>query len=248
MSCGRQPFPVSSGIVEPILDVRDLSVRFGSTTVLRNLSFNVERGDSLAVLGPNAAGKTVLFRALVGAIRFEGTVRWAPGTRLGYVPQTLDLERDIPMSGLDFLRARAALVPGRGNAASTIGRTLALVGVTREAAGHTIGTLSGGQFQRLLIAFALVGEPDVLLLDEPMAGIDAPGQEHLTALVRRLQAEQGLTVLFISHELSVVYRSASRVLCLNRERICLGPPRSVLTPDLLHEVYGTPVDYHVHDD
>jgi ABC-type Mn2+/Zn2+ transport system ATPase subunit len=87
----------------------------------------------------------------------------------------------------------------------------------------------------------------VLLLDEPTAGVDEPGQERLNELVRRLQTEQSLTVLFISHELSVVYRYANNVLCLSRDRVCVGPPKAVLTPDLLHEIYGTPVDYHVHD-
>jgi len=99
----------------------------------------------------------------------------------------------------------------------------------------------------LLIAFALAGDPNVLLLDEPTAGVDEPGQEHLNELVHRLQNEQGLTVLFISHELSVVSRYADDVLCLSRDRVCLGSPKTVLTPDLLHEMYGSPVGYHVHD-
>jgi zinc transport system ATP-binding protein len=233
--------------VDAILEVSRLSIRFGKTTILQDVSFRVERGTSLAILGPNAAGKTVLFKALIGAIPFEGSVRWAPETRIGYVPQKLDLERDIPMTGMDFLRARAALPPGTLGGDAAVRNTLALVGVTPEAAKQTIGTLSGGQFQRLLVAFALVGNPNVLLLDEPTAGVDEPGQERLNELVRRLQTEQGLTVLFISHELSVVYRYANNVLCLSRDRVCVGPPRAVLTPDVLHEMYGTPVDYHVHD-
>ena len=229
-----------------ILRVRNLSVRFGNTTVLRDLSFDVERGSSLAILGPNAAGKTVLFRALIGAIPFEGTVEWSPAARIGYVPQKLDLERDIPMTGLDFLRARAALARSpSGDAAIT--RALTLVGMTPAAAAQPIGTLSGGQFQRLLVAFALVGAPNVLLLDEPTAGVDEPGQERLNEMVRRLQVEHALTVLFISHDLSVVYRYATNVLCLSRERVCVGPPRTVLTPDLLRDMYGTAIDFHVHD-
>lgn len=229
---------------EDVLDVRHLSIRFGSSVVVTDLSFRVSRGTSLAIIGPNGAGKTVLFRALIRAIPFEGHVRWAPGTRLGYVPQKLDLERDVPITGGDFLRARAALA--RESAAS-VARALALVGVSPEVASYPIGTLSGGQFQRLLIAFALVGNPNVLLLDEPTAGVDEPGQERLNELVRRLQHEQGLTILFISHELSVVYRYATNVLCLGRVPACVGPPRTILTPELLHEMYGTPMDYHVHD-
>jgi zinc transport system ATP-binding protein len=243
--------------VDHVLTVSRLSVRFGKTTVVRDLSFHVERGSALAILGPNAAGKTVLFRALISAIPFEGTIQWAPNTRIGYVPHKLDLERDIPMTGLDFLRARAALAPSRDRSRRLrfrrltevdVTRALSLVGMPRDAAKQRIGTMSGGQFQRLLIAFALAGDPNVLLLDEPTAGVDEPGQERLNELVRRLQQEQGLTVLFISHELSVVSRYANNVLCLSRERVCLGPPRTVLTPELLQEMYGTPMDYHVHDD
>lgn len=233
--------------MDAILTVEALSIRFGKTTVVRDLTFSVERGASLAILGPNGAGKTVLFRALIGAIPAEGTVRWAPGTRIGYVPQKLDLERDVPMTGMDFLKARATLAPDLTDRDAAIDHMLSLVGVTRAAAAQTLGTLSGGQFQRLLVAFALVGQPTVLLLDEPTAGVDERGQERLNELVHRLQVEQALTVLFISHELSVVYRYATDVLCLSRDRVCIGPPRTVLTPDLLHEMYGTPVDYHVHD-
>ena len=229
---------------EPVLEVSHLSVAFGATRVLTDLSFRVPRGTSLAIIGPNGSGKTVLFRALIRAIPFEGVVRWAPGTRIGYVPQKLDLERDVPVTGLDFLGARAALAAGDGR---DVDRLLSLVGVSPELAAQPIGTLSGGQFQRLLVAFALVGRPDVLLLDEPTAGVDEPGQERLNALIGRLRDERALTTLFISHELSVVDRYATNVLCLGRARTCIGPPRAILTPDLLHEIYGTPLDYHVHE-
>jgi len=227
-----------------ILEVDHLSLRFGTNQVLQDLSFRVARGSSLAVIGPNGSGKTVLFRALIGALPFEGAIRWSPGLRIGYVPQKLDLERDIPITGIDFLQARAALT--RGEAADIPG-ALALVGVSQEVARRPIGIISGGQFQRLLVAFALVGNPDVILLDEPTAGIDQPGQERLNELVRRLQQEQGLTVLLISHELTVVYRYAADVLCLSRETTCIGPPKTILTPELLRKVYGTEVEYHIHE-
>lgn len=228
--------------MESVLEVSHLSVRFGNARVLSDVSFRVPKGSSLAVIGPNGAGKTMLFRALIGAISFEGTVHWAAGTRIGYVPQKLDLERDIPITGVDFLRARAALA---GEPVANISRVLGLVGVPLEIAHQPIGTMSGGQFQRLLVAFALVGNPNVLLLDEPTAGVDEPGQERVNELVHRLQEDRGLTVFFISHELSVVYRYATNVLCLSRIQACLGPPRTILTPELLRQIYGTQ-EYHVH--
>jgi zinc transport system ATP-binding protein len=229
--------------MDTILEVSHLSVHFGSRQVLRELSFNVERGTSLAILGPNGAGKTVLFRALVGAIPFAGTVRWSAGTRIGYVPQKLDLDRDIPITGIDFLTARTALAHGTQ---ADVSRTLALVGLLPDVAKQPIGVLSGGQFQRLLLAFALVGDPNVLLLDEPTAGVDEPGQEQINQLVSNLQHDHALTVLFISHELTVVSRYATNVLCVGRGAPCFGPPRTVLTPDLLRGVYGTDMHYHVH--
>jgi zinc transport system ATP-binding protein len=231
-------------VMNDVLVVEGLSIRFGKNSILKNLSFRVARGSSLAIIGPNGAGKTVLFRALVGSLPYEGVLRWAPDVRIGYVPQKLDLERDVPITGFDFLRARTALSKGtRPN----LTQALSAVGLSGEIGAAPIGTLSGGQFQRLLIAFALAGSPNVLLLDEPTAGVDEPGQERLNELVSRLQREQRLTIIFISHELSVVYRYATDVLCLRREQICIGPPRTILTPELLHQIYGMPIDYHVHD-
>ncbi|HUL01756.1 MAG TPA: ATP-binding cassette domain-containing protein, partial [Gemmatimonadales bacterium] len=174
-----------------------------------------------------------------------GTVRWAPNTRIGYVPQKLDLERDLPITGADLLLARARLV---GTSRQEISAVLGRVGLPIDVLRTLIGTLSGGQFQRLLIAFALLGRPTVLLLDEPTAGVDEPGQERLHETVLRLQTQEGVTVLQISHDLSVVFRQATQVLCLSRARTCFGPPQDVLTPAILAQVYGAPVGFHVHDD
>jgi zinc transport system ATP-binding protein len=202
------------------LQVEHLSVQFGSKEVIHDLSFAVPRGSSLAIIGPNGAGKTVLFKALIGSIPHGGTIRWADGTRIGYVPQKLDIERDLPITGRDFLRAKAALARVSDK---DVANTLALVGLERPILTAPIGTMSGGQFQRLLVAFALVGNPNALLLDEPAAGIDEPGQEILDTTIKRLQKESNVTVLLISHDLSV------------------------LTPDTLRNLYGTAVDFHVHD-
>jgi len=227
------------------LEVEHLVVRFGRLPVLSDLSFVVPRGSTLAVIGPNGSGKTVLFRALVGSLPHQGVIRWAAGTKLGYVPQKLDLERDLPVTGLDFLRAKAAVARVGPGAVSQV---LARVGLEPPLLERPIGALSGGQFQRLLVAFVMVGEPNVLLLDEPTAGVDEPGQEQLNELVHRVQQESQVTVLLISHDLSVVYREATMVLCLGRGRACFGPPRTVLTAETLRDLYGMPVGFHVHAD
>jgi zinc transport system ATP-binding protein len=229
--------------MEPALRVEGLSVSFGPVPVLHELCFEVPQGSALAVIGPNASGKTVLFRALIGAIPCRGTIAWAPGTRIGYVPQKLDLERDLPVTGLDLLAAKGAV---SGSSHDEASRALELVHLQATAAARPIGSLSGGQFQRLLLALALVGRPTVLLFDEPTAGVDEPGEEQLYEMIQRVRVAQGLTLLLISHELSVVFRHATNVLCLSRERPCFGPPQEVLTPATIEQLYGAPLRYHRH--
>lgn len=226
------------------MEVERLGVRLGGADVLRDVTFDLPRASCLAVIGPNGAGKTVLLRALIGALPHTGRVKWAADTVLGYVPQKLDIERDLPLNGRDFLRAKAALA---GSPATLQTEALRAVGLAEEVLATPIGNMSGGQFQRLLIAFALLGRPNVLLLDEPAAGIDAPGQAQLNEVIHGLQDSRAMTVLLVSHDLSVVYRYADYVLCLGRHGICFGPPRAALTPEMLYEVYGQPLGFHVHD-
>jgi zinc transport system ATP-binding protein len=228
-----------------ILAVEGLSVAFGKTRILEDVSFRVDAGRSLAIIGPNASGKTVLLKALIGAVRYEGLVRWAPGTKIGYLPQKLDIERDLPLTGRDLLRAKAGVARV---APAGMERVLEQVGLPPSAARQPIGTLSGGQFQRLLLAFALMGEPTVLLVDEPTAGVDEPGEQGIAALLEKLKHESGLSLLLVSHELNLVDRLADEVLCLSRRKAWLGTPVSILTPERLREVYGSPLQFHVHDD
>ncbi len=226
-----------------VLDVQHLSVAFGPREVLHDVDVTVRAGSALAVIGPNGAGKTVLFRALIGAVPYRGTIRWADGVRIGYVPQKLDLQRDLPITGRDFLAARAAV---SGASHDDVAHALALVNLDGPPVHAPIGTLSGGQFQRLLLAFALLARPTVLLFDEPTAGVDEPGEERLYETIDRLRLEQQLTLLLISHELSLVYRFATDVLCLGQGRPCAGAPSDVLTPERIAELYGSPMRYHRH--
>lgn len=226
------------------LEVKNLGVLLGSTQILRDLSFQVPQHGSLAIIGPNGSGKTMLLKALIGAVPHSGTIHWAKNTILGYVPQKLDIERDLPLSGWDFLHAKVAL---SGGSTGDIEQTLRALGLSEETLRKPIGTLSGGQFQRLLVAFALQGRPTMLLLDEPAAGVDAPGQMQLTQVIETLRRTQGMTVLLVSHDLSVVYRNVDYVLCLGREHTCFGPPHTTLTPELLEQLYEVPVALHVHD-
>jgi len=219
-------------------------VRFGAAEVLSGVSFQVPRGSSLAIIGPNGAGKTVLLKALIGAVSYAGTVRWMDGAVLGYVPQRLDIDRELPLNGWDFLRAKAAL---SGASAAQMARAREAVALSEQTLDQPIGNLSGGQFQRLLVAFALLGRPNVLLLDEAAAGIDAPGQARLSEVIRNLQSSEQMTVLLVSHDLSVVYEYADNVLCLGARGAYFGPPRTALTTEVLYELYGARTGFHVHD-
>ena len=235
----------SDKVPHPALKVENLSIGFENAPVIERLTFEVAHGSALAIIGPNGAGKSVLAKALIGVLPYEGNIRWDVNMKIGYVPQKLDIERDLPITGGDFLRAKASVSrasPG------DVGDVLGLVGLKPESANKAIGALSGGQFQRLLVAAALIGHPTVLLLDEPTSGVDEPGQESLNHTIERLREERALTLLFISHDLSVVYQYATNVLCLSRGRVCFGAPQTILTPQLLQELYGAPVGYHVHDD
>jgi zinc transport system ATP-binding protein len=228
---------------DTVLEVENLAVRFGRTAVLQGLSFQVRRASVLAIIGPNGAGKTVLFKALIGSLPHDGHVRWKPPAKIGYVPQKLDIERDLPLTGSDFMRAKAALA---GAPPGEVSSALAAVGLSATTCEEPIARLSGGQFQRLLVAAALIGRPDVLLFDEPTSGVDEPGQQTVYQSIDRVRDEHGMTILLISHDLSVVYGRADNVLCLSRPKACFGPPQEVLTPALLGDLYGAPVRHHVH--
>lgn len=230
-----------------ILTVEGLSVTMDGVPVLRDVNFSVNQGEALAVIGPNGAGKSVLFRALLGLLPHKGTIRWRLDARIDYVPQRFTVQPSAPITAMEFCllkspgfwRPRAAFV-------RQVHAEIALMGLDPAILDRNLGELSGGQTQRLLIAWALLNGPTVLLLDEPTAGVDAGFEDTVYALIRRIQLERGTTVLLISHDLSVVYRYAKAVLCLNKSVLCQGVPAEVLTPAGLAELYGES-GYYRHD-
>lgn len=223
-----------------ILTVSNLSVSFGNQKVLDNISFSVERDGTLAIIGPNGAGKSVLFRAILGLIAYQGEVKWAPNIKIGYVPQKLFVAKDLPLTVLEFLRLKE-------NNISNIEKVLNSVGVKKTGIlKNRLGDLSGGEIQRVLIANALLGKPQVLLFDEPTSGVDILGEETIYGLIERLKKEVDLTIIFISHELDIVYQHATDVLCLNKEKICFGKPREVIDKETLSKMYGEDVKVYKH--
>jgi zinc transport system ATP-binding protein len=230
-------------MADPLLSVRNLGVAFGNRVVLRQLSFEVYSGDCLAIIGPNGAGKTVLLKALQRLIPYEGEVRWSQEARLGYVPQSVAADRQIPLRVNELLAAKARVLHLADQEMDQVSSELNL---SPEFLSAGIGTLSGGQFQKVLIAFALLGRPNVLLFDEPTASLDELTEERIYELVHQLQTQRGITLILVSHDLSVVYRYASRVLCLSKGEVCMGPPKEIMTPKTLEELYGAPPKYYRH--
>lgn len=226
-----------------VLAVRHLSVGFSSIDVVHDLSFEVRRGETLAIIGPNGCGKTVLLKALLHLIPHEGEIVWTRGVRIGYVPQKVSADRQMPLLVRDVLMAKARLL---GLPASAVESACAQAAVGKELVDAGIGVISGGQFQKMLIASSLLGDPDVLLFDEPTASLDELEEERIYELLDSLQAERGLTVLLVSHDLSIVHRNADMVLCLSRATTCLGTPEKVLTPEILEAAYGAPRKYYRH--
>jgi zinc transport system ATP-binding protein len=174
---------------------------------------------------------------------YEGEIRWSHEARLGNVPQRVAADRQLPLRARDLLEAKAHLLKLPVAEVELVSQEIDLA---PELLNSTIGILSGGQFQNTLIAFALLGRPNVLLFDEPTASFDELTEERIYVLLHALQVEKGITVILVSHDLSVVYRYADTVLCLSKGKPCMGAPKEILTPEALEELYSAPPKYYQH--
>lgn len=212
-----------------ILKVSNLSVRVQDQTVLENVSFRVEKGTTLAIVGPNGAGKTMLFRALLNLIPYSGEVEWQDSVRIGYVPQKLSAS-DIPISVREFLSFKGT---------SEIETSLDLVGLDSKAVlDRNLGVLSGGQLQRVLIAWAIIDGPSVLLFDEPTTGVDLDSEEAIYEMLMRLKKEHGITILLISHDMHIVRDYSDYMLALNKCMTFFGESKEIMNPSLQKTIYG----------
>ncbi len=229
-----------------LLAVHNLTVRYGTHVVVDHVDFSVDQGEIVAIIGPNGSGKTTLLKAILGLVPpAEGAVHWHGPHRVGYVPQRIDLEPGHPMTVEELLLMR---LPGRPFWRHDRATHQAISAELKRVGGERliekrVTELSGGERQRVLIANALIGKPDVLCLDEPSAGIDIEGEETIYNLIHRLAEQERLTVLLVSHDLDVVFRYASRVICINRKLICTGAPTKVLTPEMIQRAYATPAGF-----
>lgn len=234
---------------QPILKVDNLTVEGDDHDILHRISFEALENETVAIFGPNGAGKTTLFRALLDLIPYTGSVTWKHGVKIGYVPQRLYIDTDLPITTKEFFTLKEKNI-------KEIERVLSIVGFNNDAPNHRhhfkpmlkrkLGVLSGGELQRILIAWALLNHPNVLLFDEPTSGVDISAEETIYSLLHKLQKQENLTILLISHELEVVYHYATNVICLNKESVCFGPPRKVIDKENLQKLFGSDFEIYQH--
>lgn len=216
----------------PLVEARGLAVAFGGMPVVQGIDFAIKPGEIVTIIGPNGAGKTVMLRALLGLLTpVAGWVRRPAGLRIGYVPQRLHIDTALPMPVRRFLS-----LPRRTSAAAQ-SEVLARVGIP-GLEGAQMATLSGGQFQRVLLARALLAEPELLVLDEPTDGLDQRGMAAFYRLIAALRAETGCAVLTVSHDLHVVMSASDRVICINGRICCQGSPTAVMDAPEYRALFG----------
>ncbi len=236
---------------EPVIEVEDLWFSYGVEPVLEGISLRVERGDVLGLIGPNGSGKTTLLKLIVGLLPLQqGTIRlfgqelrrFRERARLGYVRQrSWDFERNFPASVEEIVRM--GRVPrlrwGRWSRADTeaVERAMRAVHVA-ELRARPISELSGGQQQRVFLARVLAQEPEILLLDEPTAAVDPKVEAEFYELLGRLNREQGLTIVLVSHDIEAIVTQVTKIACLNRKLLFCGTPQECLASDLLERVYA----------
>ncbi len=227
-----------------ILEVKNLSLDFDNEKIINNLSFNVKKGEFLTILGPNGSGKTVLLKILLGLISgYEGEFIWQKNTRIGYLPQGLTYlkVKKLPLSVSEFLSLKKI----KSEEALDF---LSLVGIKdKNILKKKFSSLSGGQFQRILMIWALSNNPDVLLFDEPTTGVDVCGEKTVYELLHKFQKEQNLTIILITHDFNIVSKYSSDVLCLNKNNSCHAKPSEVLVSEKLEEIYGMPIKFYKHN-
>lgn len=243
-----------------LVTIRDLSVELGGIPILKGVSADLARGKITALIGLNGSGKTTLLRALLKEAPYQGQIKFHCGhnhdkpspNHVGYVPQKLHIDARLPLTMRDLLALalqRWPLFLGiRQRTTAMMAEMLEMVRMPLSRLDHPVEKLSGGELQRVLLALALQPKPELLLLDEPAAGIDFRDEEMFYELIARINRETGVTILLVSHEMNVVSRQAHHVLCLKDGRIqCEGPPQEVITKKMLADIFGADKVIYMHD-
>lgn len=215
-----------------LVDIRDLAVRLGGHMALQGVSLKIESGEIITIVGPNGSGKSTLLRVIIGALKpTSGKIQKSDNLRIGYVPQRLHIDPTLPMTVDRFLG-----LPHRVKAAQT-SQALEHAGVP-ELATRQMSRLSGGQFQRVLLARALMNQPELLILDEATQGLDQPGSASFYRQIENVRQQLGCAVLMVSHDLHVVMSASDRVICLNGHVCCEGKPEHVASAPEYRALFG----------
>ena len=215
-----------------ILKVSNLQVTLQNQIILDNISFNVKKGTTTAILGPNAAGKSVLFRTLLNLLPHSGNIEWSEKVKIGYVPQNVAIT-DIPISVKEFLSI--------GNKIN-LENALSLVRLSdKDVVNKRLGVLSGGQLRRIMIAWALSDEPSILLLDEPTIGIDVESEEPIFMMLNDIKKRKKMTILLITHDIHVVREYTDYLLALNKCVTFFGKSEEIANLEVQKRIYGEPV-------
>ncbi|HRD75232.1 MAG TPA: metal ABC transporter ATP-binding protein [Hyphomicrobiaceae bacterium] len=234
-----------------LLSARRLTLKRGQRVVLDSVDIDIRAGEIVTLIGPNGAGKTTLVRVLLGLETADsGLIRRKPDLVIGYAPQRFDLDPAIPMTVARFLATAATRF--RDARDVPVAALLAEVGAS-ALAERQIARLSGGELQRVILAHALARKPELLVLDEPVRGVDYLGEADLYMLIGRIRSERGLGVLLVSHDLHVVMANSDRVICLNRHVCCQGIPHTVAQHPEYVRLFGPEAAralavYHHHHD
>jgi zinc transport system ATP-binding protein len=220
-------------VSEPLIALKDVWVRIGGQAILSHIDLEVQPGEIVTLIGPNGAGKTTLVRVVLGLAEFSGSRKLKPYIKIGYMPQKLELNPQLPMTVKRFLK-----VSGADD--TQLAERMHQTGI-EAIANQPMQSVSGGELQRVLLTRALIKNPELLVLDEPAQGVDVIGQAEMYSLIHKIKTEQGCGVLMISHDLHLVMAQTDRVICLNQHVCCHGLPDHVSHDPAFIELFGKAV-------
>ncbi len=216
-----------------LISIKNITICYGKNTALRDVDLEIRSGEIVTIVGPNGSGKTSVLKAIIGAVNPTiGKVTVKPGLRIGYLPQKLNFDPVFPITVERFMKL-----------GQSIDKNSCLLALESAGVKHLVknqmSNLSGGQFQRVLLARSLLGSPEILILDEATQALDQSGSAAFYTHIEKIRDETSCAVLMISHDLHVVMRASDRVICLNGHICCSGTPDTVMTAPEYRKLFGT---------